>query len=133
MIPNLVRVIEGFREYESEIQKTLNEIRSQSAATPRGMSGSDFKGLAPLLRVVVEKYPELKANSLFIKLQQSLTDTEQRIALARDYFNNSATFYNTRLEIVPDRFVAVMARLRQRTLMEASDFERAPIQVKLVE
>jgi hypothetical protein len=126
-------VIEGFREYESEIQKTLNEIRSQSAATPRGMSGSDFKGLAPLLRVVVEKYPELKANSLFIKLQQSLTDTEQRIALARDYFNNSATFYNTRLEIVPDRFVAIMARLRQRTLMEASDFERAPIQVKLVE
>jgi hypothetical protein len=69
----------------------------------------------------------------FLKLQQTLVDTEQRIALARGYFNDTATFYNTRLEIVPDRFVAAIAGLRQRTLMSATDFERSPVQVKLVE
>ncbi|MBM3158005.1 MAG: LemA family protein, partial [Chloroflexi bacterium] len=52
-------------------------------------------------------------------------------ALARDYFNDIATFYNTRLEIVPDRFVAGLVRLRPAALMSAADFERAPVQVKL--
>jgi hypothetical protein len=84
-----------------------------------------------MLRVIIERYPDLKANESFLRLQQALVDAEQRIALARDYFNDVATFYNTRLAIVPDRFVAGLARLHPRTLMSAADFERAPIQVKL--
>jgi hypothetical protein len=111
----------------------LAELRTQISATPPGVNGPDFKGLAPLLRVVIERYPDLKANGAFLKLQHSLVDTEQRIALARDYYNDTATFYNTRLQIVPDRFVAALAGLRQHTLMGASDFERAPVQVKLAE
>jgi hypothetical protein len=133
LIPNLVTTIEGYRGHESETQTALAELRTQITATPPGVSGPDFKGLAPLLRIVVERYPELKANMAFLKLEQTLVDTEQRIALARGYFNDTATFYNTRLEIVPDRFVAAIAGLRQRTLMSATDFERSPVQVKLVE
>jgi len=84
-----------------------------------------------MLRAIIERYPDLKASESFLRLQQALVDAEQRIALARDYFNEIATFYNTRLEIVPDRFVAGLARLHPATLMSASDFERAPVQVKL--
>jgi hypothetical protein len=133
LIPNLVAVVENYKGYESETLKIMAELRTQIAATPPGIAGPDFKGLAPLFRVVNERYPELKANSVFSRLQQSLVDTEQRIALARDYYNDTATFYNTRLQIIPERFVAVLARLRQRSLMAASDFERAPVQVKLAE
>jgi hypothetical protein len=133
LIPNLVSAIEGYKGYESESQKILAELRAQIEATPPGKTGVDFKGLSPLIRIVVEKYPELKASGAFLKLQQSLVDTEQRIALARDYFNDTATFYNTRLEIIPDRYAAGLAGLRPRTLMSASDFERAPIQVNLAE
>jgi hypothetical protein len=79
----------------------------------------------------MEHYPDLKASESFLRLQQALVDAEQRIALARDYFNDIATFYNTRIEIVPDRFVASLARLHPQMLMSAADFERAPIQVKL--
>jgi hypothetical protein len=133
LIPNLVVAVEGYKGYESETQSILVQLRNQITATPPGVTGPDFKGLAPLLRVVIERYPDLKANTSFLKLQQAMIDTEQRIALARDYFNDSATFFNTRLQIVPDRFVGSMAGLRQWTLMHASDFERAPVQVKLVE
>jgi hypothetical protein len=133
LIPNLVAAIEGYKGYEKETQTTLAELRAQIEATPPGQEGIDFKGLTPLVRVVIERYPELNANNTFINLQRNLIDTEQRIALARDYFNDTATFYNTRLEIVPDRFAASLARLSPRTLMVASDFERAPIQVKLAE
>jgi hypothetical protein len=131
LIPNLLETVRGYRAYESEIQKLLAETRTQTDATPHGVAGPDFKGIAPMLNVIVERYPELKANESFLRLQQELVDAEQRIALARDYFNNIATFYNTRLDIIPDRFVAALARLRPQTLMAAADFERAPVQVRL--
>jgi len=131
LIPNLVEAVRRYRSYESELQKLLAELRTQTEATPPGVVGSDFEGMAPILNVVIEQYPELKANESFLRLQQTLVDTEQRIALARDYFNNVATFYNTRLEIVPDRFVAALARLRPRALMTATNFERAPIRIGL--
>lgn len=133
LIPNLVAVVENYKGYETETQKIMAELRTQIEATPPGITGPDFKGMASLFRIVIERYPELKANSVFLRLQQSLVDTEQRIALARDYYNDTATFYNTRLQIIPERFVAVLARLRQRSLMAASDFERAPVQVKLAQ
>ncbi len=102
-------------------------------ATPPGVSGPDYKGLLPSLRIVVEKYPELKASKAFLDLQGSLTETEQRIALARDYYNDTVTYYNTRLEIVPDRFIASLLKLKAVSLLSAMDFERAPIQVNLVD
>jgi len=131
LIPNLVETVKGYRGYESETQKLLAEIRTQTEATPPGVAGPDFRGVAPMLNIVVERYPELKASDSFLRLQQTLIDTEQRIALARDYFNNVATFYNTRLAIVPDRFVAAIARLHPQALMAAADFERAPVHVQL--
>lgn len=131
LIPNLVQTVQGYRTYESEIQQAITELRTQTEATPPGVAGPDFKGLTLTMHIIAERYPELKASESFLKLQQALVDTEQHIALARDYFNNVATFYNTRLEIIPDRFVAVLVRLRPRTLMSATGFERAPVRVNL--
>jgi hypothetical protein len=132
LIPNLVKTIEGYRTHEIETQKLLAEIRTQAEASLPGEAGPDPKGIAPMLNIIVERYPELKASESFLQLHHALVDTEQCIALARDYFNNIVTFYNTRLDIIPDRFVAAMARFRPQPLMAAADFERAPIHVQLV-
>jgi len=126
LIPRLVETVEGYRTHESEVQKLLTELRGQQA-------GTDLKGFTPLLRATAERYPELKASESFLRLQQALAETEQRIALARDYFNNVATFHNTRLDVIPDRFVAAMVGLRQQSLLSAADFERAPVQVELAD
>ena len=58
-------------------------------------------------------------------------DTEQRIALARGYFNDIATRFNTRLEVVPERFVARLGAMQPAVLMAANDFERAPVKVEM--
>jgi hypothetical protein len=131
LIPNLVSCVQGFKNHEKETQTLVTELRAQMEATPPGTKGPDYKGLLPLLKATAEQYPELKSNMLFLSLQKSLTETEQRIALARDYYNEAATNYNTRLQIFPDRFVAWMAYLKPRLLLSASDFERAPVNVKL--
>ncbi len=133
LIPSLVRVVEGLRDHERRVQTELAELRNQAGATAPGDTGPDPRGCAGLVRAVVERYPELRANDAFMSLQRSLADTEQRIALARGYFNEIATFYNSRLEIVPDRFLAALARMKPRPLIVATDFERAPVEVKLAD
>jgi hypothetical protein len=80
---------------------------------------------------IAERYPELKANESFLALQKTLSDTEQRIALARSYFNEIAMHFNTRLEIVPERYVAQLGAMKPQPLMAANEFERAPVKVEL--
>jgi hypothetical protein len=129
LIPSLVDTVKGYRDHEASTQQALAGLRSQLAATPPGQAGDDFRAVQNQVNILKEAYPDLKADTNFIALQQSLSDTEQRIALARSYFNSIATFYNTRLEVVPDRFIAALGAMKPRVLMEANDFERAPVNV----
>ena len=111
LLPRLVSTVEGLRDHERRVQAELAHLREQRGATPPGRPGPDPGPVAPDVRVVVERYPELAAQPAFLALQESLTDTEDRIALARNYYNDIATFYNTRLQIVPDAWVARLAGL----------------------
>jgi len=131
LIPNLVQVVEGYSAHESTLQELVANLRQQLTATPPGVAGPDYAGFMPTLRAAVESYPDLKASDLFLKLQDELSGTEQRIALARDYFNQIVTFYNTRLEIIPDTLLAKVMRLKPQTVMGAAGFERAPVKVVL--
>jgi hypothetical protein len=131
LIPNLVAAVEGLKSHEREAQEEVAELRAQAGATRPGEPGPDPRALLPGVRAVVERYPELKAQEAFLKLQEELAETEQRLALARAYFNDIATFYNSRLEHVPDRFLAGLGALKPAALIGAADFERAPVAVKL--
>ena len=131
LIPNLVATVQGLRDHERELQTELAHLRSQLTATAPGQPGPDPEGCLPHLRAVVERYPELKTNEAFLQLQQDLSETEQRIALAREYFNDIAAFYNARLEIIPDHYLATLARLRPQPFIAATNFERAPVEVNL--
>jgi hypothetical protein len=123
--------VQGYRDYESTVQKEVASLRSQLEATMPGQAGPDPAALVPTLRAITERYPDLKASESFLKLQKSLSETEQRIALARAYFNEIATGYNICLEVVPDRFLASVAGLKLQPLFAAADFERAAVTVDL--
>lgn len=131
LIPNLVNCVKGYRDHEAQLQAELAALRSQLAATPPGEAGPDHGAVSRTVIGIAERYPELKANDAFLALQKTLSETEQRIALARSYFNEIATHYNTRLEIVPERYVALLGAMKPQPLMEANDFERAPVTVDL--
>ena len=131
LIPNMVGIVTGLRDYERTVQAEVATLRAQMDATPPGEPGPDPAGCLAALRAVAEAYPDLKANASFLRLQHELADTEQRIALARAYFNDIATFYGTRLQVIPDRFIAALGRLQPQPLLTASDFERALVTVNL--
>ena len=125
-------VVAGVKDHEAQVQPALAALRAQAMATPIGVAGPDFTGLAVSIRAVAEAYPELKAQESFAVLQTQLVETEQRVALARAYYNDIATQWATRLEIIPDRWVAVLGSMKPEPLLVASEFERAAVNVELV-
>lgn len=131
LIPNLVNCVKGYRDHEAQLHTELAALRNQLNATAPGVAGPDHGAVSAQVVAIAERYPELKADAAFLSLQKNLSDTEQRIALARSYFNDIATHYNTRLETVPERFVAALGAMKPQTLMEANDFERPPVTVNL--
>lgn len=133
LIPRIEGVVKGLQQHEHATQQTLAGLRAQREATPPGVAGPDFEALGGRLTAVIERYPELKADAAFRALHQELVETEQRIALARGYYNEIAIHYNTTIEVVPERFVAALTKLQTRPLMTVGDFERAPVQVALAQ
>jgi hypothetical protein len=133
LIPQLLTCVEALRAHESDVQTAIAAMRAQFSATPPGVSGADFHGLARILVGVAEKYPDLKTSESFLSLQRQLVETEQRIALARAYYNDIATAYNTRIQIFPDAMLAGLTGFTPRRLLAAEDFERAPVEVKLAD
>jgi hypothetical protein len=128
LIPNLVSIAEGYAAHEKGLQPVATQLRGLLTA----VGGQPQAGCAVTLKIALEKYPDLKASELFLKGQKELSETEQRIALARDYFNDVETFYNNRLEIFPDTFLARMMKLHPAKLLTTTGFERAAVDVKLV-
>lgn len=131
LIPNLVAAVGGSRDHERETQEAVAELRAQAGATRPGEPGPDPHAVLPLVRSLAERYPDLGAQENFVALREALIETEQRLALARAYFNDVATFYNTRLEHVPDRFLAALGAMKPAALIGAADFERAPVAVNV--
>jgi len=117
LIPPLVACVQGFRAHEASVQTLVAALRSQA-------SGARASALAPMLIAVAERYPDIRAQESFDELRKNLVETEDRIALARAYYNNIATFYNTRLERVPDRYVADILKMQPEPLFQAEGFER---------
>ena len=133
LIPSLVAAVEGLRSHEADVQGGLAALRAEMAAGAGLTTEARHHGLANTLVTLGERYPDLVANQGFAQLQAQLVDTEQRIALARAYFNDIATAYNTRLEIVPDGWIARMFGHAHQQLLDVEDFERAQVKVDLAQ
>jgi LemA protein len=110
LIPNLVETVKGFAAQEKSILTDLANARASMAGarTPaeRINANSQLEGALGRLLVVVENYPQLKSNENFLRLQDELAGTENRIAVERRKYNETVTAYNTKLELFPGNLVA---------------------------
>jgi LemA protein len=141
LIPNLVKTVEGAADFERETLTEVIEARSRAtqvqitpdelsdpAALARFQQAQDgLSSALSRLLVVIERYPELKANQNFLQLQDELAGTENRIAVERRRFNEAAQQYNTRRREVPTVFVARLAGFGEKAYFEAAEgAEQAP-------
>ena len=125
LIQNLVVCVAGFRDHEEAVQTLVASIRAQAG-------GGSLQALGPSILAVVERYPEITALTSFQDLSKQLIQTEDRIALARGYHNNIATFYNTRVQRFPECILAGLGRMKPEPLFEAEGFSYHPAAASVV-
>ncbi len=133
LIPNLVNVVKGYASHEKETFTAVVEARAKATQTkidvgnmtPQKMaafqSAQDGLGSAlSKLMVVVERYPDLKANQNFLELQAQLEGTENRIAVERRKYNETARKYNTSIKVFPASFIAGFGNFQQKVYFESA-------------
>lgn len=125
LIPNLVETAKGYMKHERETFTTITEARSkamqaQSVGDKAQAEGALTGALSKFL-VVVENYPDLKANQNFLALQEELTSTENKIAFSRQNYNDQVLFYNNKIQMFPSNIVAGMFNFKQNEFFELED------------
>jgi len=133
-IPRLVKVCEGYMQYERDtLQKVIGARTKYLAArgpTAQAAAGGEMATALKSLFAVAENYPDLKANQNFIALQNRITALENEIADRREFYNDSVAIFNARLEQVPYVFFARMLEYRAREMYKVAAAETAPPDVK---
>ena len=136
LIPNLVETAKGYLKHERETLTAVIEARNQAAGAAKALAAapgdpsavkafaaaeSGLAGLLSRLMVVVERYPELKADAQMSRVMEELSSTENRIAFARQAYNDAVTEYNTKRELFPTSIVAGMFNFDPAALLESTD------------
>lgn len=135
LIPNIVETVKGYASHEKETFENVTKARAavMEAKTPHEVAEASniLTSTLKSLFAVAESYPDLKANTNFQDLQRQLKETEDKIAYARQFYNDTVTKYNNSIQTIPRNIVAKIAGFEKRELFEVTDSEeRAAPQVK---
>ena len=133
-IPNLVETVKGYMRHEQQTLLAVTQARTESihAGTIGQKAVAELRVASALrgLFAVAENYPQLKANDNFLKLQNRISELEERIADRREFFNDDVNTYNTRIGQIPEVFLASFMNLKPRAMFKVSDEDRRQIEVK---
>ena len=123
LIPNLVETVKSYMTHEETVLTKVTELRNSWAnattVSKKAELDSELSGTLKTIMAVSENYPDLKSSKNFTELQEELRSTEDKISYARQFYNDSVTMYNTKLETIPTNIVASMFSFKPEELFEA--------------
>ena len=134
LIPNLVETVKSYAKHEKETLEAV--IAARNAYTAASVPEEQLKADGELTKAISkifalsESYPELKANENFVSLQNELTETEDKIQYARQFYNDTVLVYNNACERFPSVIIANIFGFKTTNFFEASDEERKNVEVK---
>ena len=137
LIPNLVETVKGYAAHEKSTFEAVtaaraNAIQAQEGGSPAQQAQAEnaLTGTLKSLFAVAEAYPDLKANQNFLNLQEELTSTEDRIAYARQFYNDSVLGYNNRIQSFPSSLIAGTFNFDKREYFEGDPEATGPVKVQ---
>lgn len=127
LIPNLLETVKGYMKHEESVLTKVTELRSSWANAKtvgeKAELNNELSGALKTIMAVSESYPDLKANQNFSELQEELQNTENKISFSRQFYNDTVTKYNTKLEVVPSNIVASLFHFEPAELFKAESEE----------
>ena len=134
LIPNFVETVKGYMTHEEETFTKIAQLRTawanSSTVSEKADLDNQLSSTLKTIMAVSENYPELKANTNFSELQEELRNTENKISFSRQFYNDSAAMYNTKLEVIPSNIVASIFHFKPADLFQAeSDEARKNVKV----
>lgn len=130
LIPNLVETTKGYMEYETKNLLKITEARTKNISELAQTSEKITKNIKMIL-AKAESYPNLKANELFKNLQIELTGTEDKIAFARQFYNDCVQKYNTVIETFPTNIIANIFKYNKKEYFKITDEDRKEVNIKI--
>ena len=134
LIPNIVETVKGYAGHEKSTFEEVTKARANmaNATSVKEVAEADnmLTGALKSLFAVAEAYPELKANKNFLELQEELSDTEDKISYARQFYNDTVMIYNNKVSMVPSNIIASLFKFNKEAFFEANETERQNVQVK---
>lgn len=135
LIPNLVETVKGYATHEQgTLQKVIEARNSAMGQTGHDSAKAEAENaLSSTLKSIfalAESYPDLKANQNFLKLQDELSDTENKIQAARRFYNGNVRDFNTKIQVFPTNLVNSLLKFKQYDFFEATTEEKEVVQVK---
>lgn len=134
LIPNLIETVKGYAKHEASVFEKVTEARANAinakGAQEAGQAENVLTDALKSVFAVAEAYPDLKASENFKKLQDELTDTEDKIEAARRFYNGNVRDFNTKIETFPNSLVAGMTGSKAFDLFQIQEAEKANPEVK---
>ena len=134
LIPNLVETVKGYAAHEREtldaVIKARNMVQQASGPAQAAEADNILTGALKSVFALAEAYPDLKANTNFLALQEELTATEDKVAYARQFYNDTVNRYNTKIQQLPSSIIAGMLHYQPREYFEAAGEARGPVSVQ---
>lgn len=133
LIPNLVETVKGYATYERELFEKVTQARTSAmnakTIDEKSKAENVLSGTLKTLFAVSENYPQLKASENFLKLQDELSDTENKIQAARRFYNGNARDFNIKQETVPSNMIAQAFGFKKAEFFEIEEEQKEPVKV----
>ena len=127
LIPNLVETVKGYMEHEADVLTKVTDLRSSwteaKTVDEKAKLDNQLSESLKTIMAVAENYPDLKANQNFSELQTELTNTENKISYSRQFYNDTVTRYNIKLETFPSNVIASVFNFKSENLFEVDNQE----------
>lgn len=133
LIPNLVETVKGYAKHEKSLFENVTKARSSlmsaSSAKEKAEANNFLSDTLKSLFAVAENYPTLQASQNFMSLQSELSDTENKIAYSRQFYNSNVLDYNTKIKIFPNVIFAGMLNFKEADYFETGEEDKKPVKV----
>jgi len=134
LIPNLVEAVKGFMKQEKSIMKSVTDARKALVSAknlPAKMKANNkLEGVLGRLFAIAENYPDLKSNTNFLQLQSELTTTEDKVAYARQFYNDTILSYNNSVKLMPGKFFARIYGFKEKEYIKIPEADKKVVKVK---